>query len=398
MTTEGKSLSILHLLGRIHLPKQPDHDAASGVVRVALELARLQARQGHRVTVATSGSPPWEVRWEGVRLVNFAEWPWAKFTLRSHVLDFRQHGAFVVAALRDRYDVIHAHNYGYLRFLRASQKLMHFHSDPLWGQNHPTSSNRGWTAADFRLIKRSASKVVAVSRFVQRQVSSAMGHDVPVHVVPNGVDASLYNPMAYRADGDGVRRRLDIPADAVCFLYCGAINAVKGVATLASAFAEVARTNPEVHLIVAGAPKLWGTGVEEDSYEIEVRRRLLRPEIQDRVHFLGLVGQDAMPGVYQAADVVVVPSISEAFGMAALEAMASGKPVIASNIGGLPELVNDAVGVLVPPGDMRALVEAMTWLLSDEKARRTMGEHARAASCVRTWEESQRRIQALYHV
>ncbi|MCD6358090.1 MAG: glycosyltransferase family 4 protein [Thermoproteales archaeon] len=105
-----------------------------------------------------------------------------------------------------------------------------------------------------------------------------------------------------------------------------------------------------------------------------------RLAIEDRVMFLGSINEWELPGVYRSADVVAVPSLyGEAFGIVALEAMATGRPVVASRVGGLSELViGGETGVLVPPGDPEALAEALRTLYEDEELRAQMGRRGRA--------------------
>lgn len=390
-------MRILHLLGRVRLPKQPDREPASGVVRVALELARLQARGGHHVTVATSGPDSWRSDWEGVRLVTLREWSWAKFWFRGHLLDFRQHGPFVSIATSQHYDIIHSHNYGYLRFLVAKHKIMHFHSDPLYRHVGANGSIPAWTEADFHVVKRTACKVIAVSQFIQRNVVTALGQEVPVHVIPNAVDVTAYDPERLVGARERFRAQHGIPADAVVFLYCGVIHPVKGVLTLARAFNVLAQRTSKAHLVVAGSSRLWGNGLGVESYESEVLSLLRHATTRDRVHMLGLVGRDMMPTVYQGVDVVVIPSIwPEAFATVTLEAHASGKAVIASKTGGLPELVNQSNGFLVEPGNESALFEVMERLCKIPEEREALGNNARQSARLRTWEQSERMLQNLY--
>jgi len=98
--------------------------------------------------------------------------------------------------------------------------------------------------------------------------------------------------------------------------------------------------------------------------------------LQDDVDFAGFVSD--IPGFLSAIDIFVLPSLYEGLGVAVLEAMAAGKPVVASRVGGLPELVHDAVtGLLVPPKDSRALAEAIARVISQEGLARQMGERGR---------------------
>ena len=385
-------MRILHLLGTVNLPRNPDKDPASGIVRAALETARIQARDGHRITIAASGSHRWSALWEGVTLLSLPEWKWAKITVRGRTLDLRKHAAFIWLTLTHKYHVIHSHNYGYLRFLKSPHKVMHFHADPL----AKDFSAAVWKPEDFATVKGTASHVVAVSQFIKKQLVAAMGLDTVVSVVPNGVHLDAFSSSRLAGERAKVRTNLHIPPDAVVFLYCGAINRVKGVLNLAHAFQEVAKVSVHAYLVIAGSSSLWGGNHVGDPYESEVQNILAVPEVDGRVKFTGLLGHDNLPALYQAADVVVVPSLTEAFGMSALEAMASGKPVIASNTGGLPELIRPENGILIEPGNVQDLVAAMMVLIQSPTTRNHLGSNGRHAAQHMTWASAGRIMRDVY--
>ena len=156
-----------------------------------------------------------------------------------------------------------------------------------------------------------------------------------------------------------------------------------------------------VRLVLAGGGSLWGGSIHADGdvggYDQAVRQALADGISDGRVRILGLMSADQMPVVYAAADVLVVPSVwNEAFGMVALEAAASGRPVIASGTGGLAEIVTPEYGIQVPPGDEDALLDAVRALVADEPRRRRMGaagrEHARAFR----WDGAAEQVERVY--
>ena len=97
------------------------------------------------------------------------------------------------------------------------------------------------------------------------------------------------------------------------------------------------------------------------------------PQMLYRVLFLGQIDNQDLPPYYSAADVVVIPSLDEGFGVVALEAMSSGKPIIATAVGGLKEIVDSKTGIIVPPGDSNALSNAILVVLKEHKMARLMG-------------------------
>ncbi len=127
------------------------------------------------------------------------------------------------------------------------------------------------------------------------------------------------------------------------------------------------------------ADRPWRLAVAGDG---PARARILARLPHGRLRVLGQVGEDALPGLYAAADLLVWPAVNEAFGMALLEAQAAGLPVIAGAAGGVPEIVRDgSTGLLTPPGDAAALAQAVGRLLDDSAARAALGaEAARVAA------------------
>jgi glycosyltransferase involved in cell wall biosynthesis len=204
-----------------------------------------------------------------------------------------------------------------------------------------------------RLFDR-ASAVVSVS-----PASMAHGHPRARQVTP-GVDVDVFKPARH------ARPRLSI-------LYVGRIersSAWKGISILVEAFARVANVRPEARLVLAGG----GDAVED--YRDQARHLGLC----DRVHFTGPLSHSELVQVYQTAAVAVLPSTtaSESFGMCLVEAMACGTPVIGSDLGGIPYVIDDGVsGFLVPAGDPDSLAAACLRLLCDNELAARMGRAAR---------------------
>ncbi len=169
-----------------------------------------------------------------------------------------------------------------------------------------------------------------------------------VAVVPCGVDTELFTPGA----ADAARAALGL-AEGPLVLYVGRLAPIKGLETLLDAVALLER---------------------RDGHEVELRRRIETLGIGGLVGFVGAQRQEALRTHYVAADVTVLPSHYESFGMVALEAMACGSPVVASRVGGLTTTVRDGVtGFLVPEGDVTALAGRLEALLADADLRWRLG-------------------------
>lgn len=379
-------MKVLHLVGQLLLPKDPEGERASGAVRVALELARVQARSGHRPWVVSIGPEAWAREWLGVRLVQLKPLPW----VRWQGLDLRAHLPYVLLCLREGFDVVHGHLYGYMRFLRARARVVHVHHDPLHGA----------AAGDLATIARHCDAFIAVSQFVARRLEGGLGSAGRVFEVYNAVDTARFDPARYARERLELRERWGVKAGDPVWLYAGAIVPEKGVLHLARAFARLAERIPQAHLVIAGGSALWRQSFEREDpqagYELEVRRSLAAAEARGQVHWLGVVGGGEMPAIYAACDAVVVPSVwLEPFGLVAAEALASERPVVASSVGGLVEVVQGG-GRLVPPGDEAALEGALRDLSQNPALRQQLGAHGRRAMLALTWEKAAAEVEAVY--
>jgi glycosyltransferase involved in cell wall biosynthesis len=394
-----KAMNILHILGQFHLPQNPDQESVSGVVRSTLETACVQARMGHSVTIAVAGQDAWRVTWRGVNLVSLKRSPWANVRLGEKIVDYRQHVPYIVHTLRNNFDVIHGQMYSNMRFLRAGARVVHFRSDPF--EKGSKSKSYSLKPADFSVIRRFSDVQIANSQYTAGQVQRGLEGQGDVHVVYNGVDRATFDYSTHASAAAQLRGEWGVPTQSVVFLYAGVIVPEKGVLHLARAFARLAETNPHVHLALAGAKGLWGgasaVGDAYDVYEQQVRRTLEPLTTARRVHFLGKVAVARMPAMYAAGDVLVVPSTwQEAFGNVAVEAMALGRPVIASRTGGLVEIVNDQNGCLAAPGDEEALLTAMRTLTEDADLRERLGRSALQSTQRFSWERGAEELDRIY--
>jgi D-inositol-3-phosphate glycosyltransferase len=197
-----------------------------------------------------------------------------------------------------------------------------------------------------------------------------------ITIIPPGVDISHFYPIPV----DEAKSYIGLPLNERMILFVGRIEPLKGVDTIIRAMArlklsDISKRHP-VHLaIIGGDPN---ASPEEMNAEMLRLQQMCHDLCMDRmVVFLGKRGQDTLPYYYSAAEVLVMPSHYESFGMVALEAMACGTPVIASQVGGLAFLVQDGVtGYSVPDQDPDALAERLEKLLGDSSIREAMGRRA----------------------
>ncbi len=195
-----------------------------------------------------------------------------------------------------------------------------------------------------------------------------------VRELPHGIDESVWRPPEAAPAGQTA-------------LFLANLEVRKGIHVLLDAFEAVAARLPEARLQVAG------DGPEGET----VRRRLRESPALARVELLGRVDRTQVRELMQSCDVYCLPSYGEPFGMSALEAMACARPVVATDAGGLGQLIPDGGGRKVPPGDAAALAGALAEVLGDADLRRAMGACNREAVEERfAWSRVADRLEELY--
>jgi D-inositol-3-phosphate glycosyltransferase len=246
-----------------------------------------------------------------------------------------------------------------------------------------------------RRVLARADRVIAATRAEQAQLERFYKADVrKVVVIPPGVDVCHFYPIPV----DEARQFIGLAPDARMILFVGRIEPLKGLDTLIKAVAclRVKDLAEPVHLVVVGGDP--DAAPEEMTAEMaRVQKMCDDLTVGKMVAFLGKRDQDTLPYYYSAAEVVVMPSHYESFGMVALEAMACGTPVIASQVGGLAFLVQDGItGYTVPDGDDDVLCEKLNALLGDAELRRTLGRNAAEVAQDYAWEKIARKIVGVY--
>jgi phosphatidylinositol alpha-mannosyltransferase len=200
------------------------------------------------------------------------------------------------------------------------------------------------------------------------------------NIIPNGVDIDHFSPDVSPI-GEFSDGKLNI-------LFVGRLEKRKGVKYLLEAFRQVKQEIPDSRLIIVGP----GTRLRR-RYEKYVMRSGLKDVI-----FTGLVPYEELPRYYKTADVFCAPATGrESFGIILLEAMAVGKPIVASNIEGYANVVSHGVdGLLVPPADKGSLAQALISLLTDGSLRQEMGVKGRAKALEHSWEQIAKRVLNYY--
>ena len=232
------------------------------------------------------------------------------------------------------------------------------------------------------------SRIIATTFIYAKTSKTLRRHSDKVSVIPNGVDTYRFNPQVR---SDEVKKKYHLNGYKT-LIFVGALttwHTYKGLEELLRAFSVVAKKCERLKLLVVGGGNLLG-------YYQELARKLGG---SDRVAFTGRVDDEALPSHYTAADFAVLPSrdSSEGFGLALLEAMASGRAVIGSNVGGIPEVIQEwKNGILVKPRDEEGLASAIHALYTDDELRERMGNSGRSFAEAHDWKNISKKVEALY--
>ena len=322
-------------------------------------LAEGLVKRGHEVRVVTSKSQADLPREEEMHGVNVRR-TW--MPSRSPA-GWIAHSVGSVPAMRRRArwaDVIHAQSFASAvpagLAARAGRRpwVVSFHTSHFLER----AKRPSWRPLLGRLV-RWPDRALAASQEIAR-VAESLAPGVRVEALTNGVDTDFFAP---RTSGQGAAPQDE---DALTIIVPRRLVPKNGVETFVRAFPEVRARMPGVRAL------LVGDGPERPRLETLAREL----GIGSDVRFLGASPHERMPELFASAQVAVVPSLMEATSVAALEAMACGLPVVASDVGGLPEIVDASVGALVPAGEPGALAEAIVAVLSAPD-RREKGRLAR---------------------
>lgn len=305
-----------------------------------------------------------------------------------------------------RYDIIHSH---YWMSGIAAQELKTVWEVPIVHMFHTlgvmkqrVARNSEEAEGEYRLlgerqVLQVADRIIAATQAEVAQIQWLyQAHNVPVVVIPPGVDVSHFYPIP----PDEAKEFIGVPPCDRMLLFVGRIEPLKGIDTLIEAIALIKgqglfKDSGICLTIIGGDPD-----VSEEMMTSEMARLKElcdRYGLGDLITFLGKHDQDTLPYYYSAAEVVVMPSQYESFGMVALEAMACGTPVLASEVGGLAFLVRDGeTGFTIPAGDPDALAARLSAIINNQDMRQCMGEQAANLAQGYDWHIIVEQIMQLY--
>jgi hypothetical protein len=285
-----------------------------------------------------------------------------------------------------KFDIIHAHRIipdGYCATLLGKKLNIPVVCSARGGDTYLAPFQNHLCYLSFKKVISSCSKIITVSNSL-RDIVLNNGVKYPVEVVHNGCDVDSFHYI----DKAVARKKLNLLLDRKIFLFVGHIISSKGVLELVKAFHQIKKNDPSSFLIMIGF------GDCKDKIEAEIKSR----NLYDSVLLPGYVPHEKLPLWINASDIFVLPSYQEGLPNVVLEAMACRKPVIATRVGGIPEIVSDGVtGILVEPRIVDQLAQAMETLLLNEDlcsklglaAEKLIHEHF-------TWEKSAKNLIKVY--
>lgn len=229
----------------------------------------------------------------------------------------------------------------------------------------------------FRVHNRMIHGRIAPSRAAEKTFAPYMPGDY--EIIPGGVDTDFFNPdVRPRISGDQPR-----------VLYLGRLDERKGLPVLLQAFPRIRAQLPDARLIVVGRGPL----------ERHCRELVVKLGIAHSVEFFGFVPEEELPGYYRSCDLYCSPALGgESFGIVLLEAMASGLPVVASDIPGYDEVIEDGVnGLLVPPQNPELLARAVITVLKDPELKARLARGGRRFALAHSWDRIARKVEEFYY-
>jgi len=372
------------------------YDAPGGVETMVRELTRVLVSLGETVHVYASDlydegrwlrsrAPSMEV--DGVPVGRF---PVYRRLLPALTLPLMP--GLISRLDADRPDLLHAHSHRYGHVLQTAA-VAEARSIPLVVSTHYHPADRGEPWAKRGLLRlqdhlfgmtayRKASALVVESAFEARQVSE-FAPGGKVRVIPPGIDLDAWGHLP---SPEAARQRTGLPARYL--LFSGRLARNKGLPFLLDAFSRLPPTQ-RIPLVLLGRD--WGMG---DLLRSQARERGVGAEVT----FLAERNDpEEYRAVFAGAEAFVLPSEYEAFGLVLLEAMASGLPIVATRVGGVPELVEEGgAGLLVPYGDREALVAALAEVIGDPARRRSLSARGRERVRGYSWRRTGEAFRTLY--
>ena len=383
------SLKIAHIY---ELGPLPEGVLIGGIEVALLELSKSLAKQGHEVTIISGASDRAaefyveDVLVKNIDLGSCMRWTWDPANLR-----LSRQITFPFAALAENlsgFDVYHGHFYTSglaanmlaRKYGGAAINTIHGSYYDIWRYIEPPV-----IASAYRLTERVLAPMLARISSMQIHTGGYFARKVIEWGAPAGKVITIYNGFDPQAFNPHVTPADSLSSDAILFTARRLVEK-NGLEYLILAMPSII-AQYDAQLVIAG----------DGPHRRYLQKLAARLDLQERVSFIGAVPHDVLPQLIVASDIVILPSLMEASSLFLIEAMACKRPIVATNVGGIPEILNESCGVLVRPRNQFALSQGIKQLLSDQHMRDELAKNAyRSVRDTLTWDSIARITEKAY--
>lgn len=364
-----------------------------GIEKVSYEQSKRLTEAGYKIDVLTSkvkGQNEYPAK--GIRVFTYPSLKLAeRFGVPYPILTVEAYKKF--AQVIKKCDLVHTHGHVYMSSYLAGKLAKEYKKPFIVTQHNTFIDYKSWLNVlehvnDLTIGKsvlEAADRILTVSKETMKYVLRLGADKSKTSVMYNGVDTNCFHSVK---KGES-RKKLSLPMKRRIIFSVRRLVYKNGIDTLIESAHLVARDNPNILFVIAG---------KGPSKKL-IENRINELGMKDNIKLTGFVPDELLPAYYDAADFFVLPSASgEGLPLVLFEAMSCGLPVIATTVGGTPEIIEHMKnGILVPPRNPEAIAEALSKLLAEEKLGESIGEKAQKNVEDRfTWEENVRQLQKIY--
>ena len=377
-------------INRLNTPKYIKEYAHGGTEMAAYNLANKIAKMGNEIDIFTTSIDSKD---------SLEIYPHMKIHRHPTTLKIASANAslkLIYNPLNYDLDIIHAHSpipYSDLpALLYAKRKKIPFLLTYQYDGQETGGSfirNTGVSIYNKFFINRvldAAEVIIATTKSYANESPFLKGYKDKIKIIPNGINLKEVTTSSTKEES---RNILGLPDDTNIILFVGSLVPYKGPDILLKAFKIVQKEFSNVKLIFAGRGPML-----DELYDLSKRL-----DLEDDITFAGFVDEEQKPLYFKSSDIFCLPSttMAESFGIVNLEAMASGIPIVSSNLGGIPDIVNhEKIGLLAEPSDIRGIADSLIRLLEDKKLRKKMGDNGRSIVNNYTWDKIAKETENLY--
>jgi glycogen synthase len=358
-----------------------------------LFLCRELSRRGHEVTIFTASGLPRAYAmlgetYSGKTTEHYENFTIRRFPSRIQVGDIQIMPELFQSLINEKFDIIHAHEFfspsafysSLSKIMKKTPLIITQHNDQL---PFPLKSRYLYyadacTVGRFSLMQ--AKKIIALTKSSRNHLLLFGTPSSKIEIIPTAIDTNKFAPEKQNF----LRDRWNITSPVI--LFVGRFTEIKGITDLLKSFPTVLKAVPDAKLVLVGGGPL------------EKAVQSYQERFPGNIFWLPFVPNEIMPGIYAGCDVLVLPSFYEPFGNVTVEAMACGKPVIGSCIGGmLDTIIHEETGLYVQPGNSEQIANSIIRILKNDNLRVVFGKNARKKALEEfSYDVVIKRIEKLY--